>query len=95
MGALEIICMASAGMLSISWDCGRPGPIPNGPIPCPRFNWKDLPILIVAVLGAFIYLSILPDLKNPLTSTDVIASIVVGVAFGRFIKKILCPIPIK
>jgi hypothetical protein len=88
MGTLGVICVFSAGMLTVSWDCGGP------PLPCPKFNWKDLLAFIAAALGAFIYLSVL-GLRNPLTSIDVVACNVVGVALGRFIKKVFCPIPIK
>jgi len=88
MSTLSFICIVSPALLTVSWDCG------GLPLPCPKFNWKDLLAFIAAALGAFIYLSVL-GLRNPLTSIDVIACNVVGVALGRFIRRIFCPIPIK
>ncbi len=88
MGALEFVCILSAGLITISWDCGNP-------LPCPRFNWKDLLAFIAAGLGAFVCISILPGLKDSLTSMDAVFCIVGGVASGRFIKRALCPIPWK
>lgn len=87
MGVFEVGCMISSGFITISWDCG--------PLPCPKFNWKDLAAFIVAAIVTYGCFSILPELKNPLTSMDAILGIVVGVAFGRFIKRVLCPIPVK
>ena len=87
MGIYEVVSALSAAFITISWDCG--------PTPCPRFNWKDAVAFIVAAVGTYVCISILPGLKNSLTSMDAIFCIVAGVAAGRFIKRVLCPIPIK
>jgi len=70
MSTLSFICIVSPALLTVSWDCG------GLPLPCPKFNWKDLLAFVGAALGAF-------------------TCNVVGVALGRFIRRIFCPIPIK
>ena len=88
MGAYEWVSVFSAAFITISWNCGNP-------LPCPRLNWKDVAAFIAAAVGTYVCLSILPGLKSSMTSMDAIFCIVGGVATGRFIKKMICPIPWK
>ena len=88
MDGMGIIGVVTPAILTVAWECGI------RPLPCPKFNWKDLLAFVGAASGSLIYLSVLGS-ENPLTSIDVLTCTVVGFAFGRFIYKVFCPIPIK